>query len=83
MERFITIVFILVIFFWALGKVLPYLLTRWVRKRFGQFGNTPGADAQDQQNKGKEGDVYVEQIEKQEKFVDKNVGEYVDFEEKK
>lgn len=73
MEIFLTVVILIIVFFWILSKALPFLLKAWIRRRFGHFEETP---------RGKEGDVFVEHSEKQEKVIDKNVGEYVDFEEK-
>ncbi len=66
-------------FFWVLSRIMPILLARWVKKKFGAFGANPVAENE----RGKEGDVYIDHVEKQEKVVDKNVGEYIDFEEEK
>lgn len=79
MELFLTIIFFILLFFWVLSKLLPYLLTRWVKNKFGAFSG--GASFNNSQESGKEGDVFIDHLEKQEKVVDKNIGEYIDFEE--
>jgi hypothetical protein len=81
MELFLTIILGIFLFFWVLSKILPFLLTRWVKKKFGAFG--AGNNFNYEQERGREGDVHIDHVGKQEKVVDKNVGEYVDFEEEK
>lgn len=53
---------------------------------FGGFwsnmeGNVHGAQQQQKEQKKQEGKVIISDIPKQEKVIDKEVGEYVDFEE--
>lgn len=84
MEGFITFLFFFVLFMWAMGKLFPIVLA-WVIKRkmknmqnmqqnaaYGNYG--------DEQRK-QEGKVIISDIPKQDKVIDKEVGEYVDFEE--
>lgn len=61
--------------------MLPFLLAIWVKKKFGVFGDDSAANSNRKQ--GKEGEVYIDHIETQEKIVDKDVGEYIDFQEEK
>jgi len=71
METFLTIIFIMVLFFWIAGRVLPLLLGLWIKRKVGKFNdlnNTPSPEDVQQPKS---------------KIVDKNVGEYVDFVETK
>lgn len=89
MEGFITFLFFLVLFGWIIGKLFPIILA-WVIKRKmkkgqmnGGFTGFGGFQQQDPYaEKKQEGKVIISDIPKQEKVIDKEVGEYVDFEEK-
>jgi uncharacterized protein YpmB len=71
--RFIAI-FFLVIF---LLSLVSRLVIRYFFKRMGsQFESNNG-----QTQQRPEGEVYVKKTPKKDKIVDKNVGDYVDYEE--
>jgi hypothetical protein len=54
---------------------MPYLILRFVQRHVGkQFGSRPSAAK-------KEGKVYVNRTITTEKKIDKNLGEYVEYEE--
>ena len=54
---------------------MPYLILRFVQRRLSrQFGASPSAAK-------KEGKVYVNRTTAGEKKIDKNLGEYVEYEE--
>lgn len=80
MEGFITFVFAFIIIVWVVARLTPLLLAWWLRRKFTNLTS----NRQQQYNethKGKEGDVTIESDRKEQKIVDKSVGEYVDFEE--
>jgi len=81
MEAFLTFILFLFLFFWLVTRFGPILLAWWLKRKFGSFnGNGRGFPADE--NKYKEGDTIIDNISKpQNKVVDKNMGEYVDFEE--
>ncbi|MEZ7883857.1 MAG: DUF4834 family protein [Bacteroidales bacterium] len=89
MELFLTIIFCIILFFWLLGRFGPLLLAWWLKRRIekiagkGGFYGANGFYQQQNNEPHKEGETYVENMGEQKKVVDKNVGEYVDFEETK
>lgn len=92
MEGFITFLFFLVLFMWAMGKLFPLLLAWFIKRKMkkgemngfwsymGQQQN-PSDESYGAQQKKQEGKVIISDIPRQEKVIDKEVGEYVDFEE--
>lgn len=92
MEGFITFLLFFFLFMWLLKRLFPLLLTWWIKRKVsngsfggGVFGGTPfgkGEDFSQEQQKRDEGKVTITQVPKQEKVIDKEVGEYIDFEEK-
>lgn len=96
MEGFITFLFFFVLFAWVMKKIFPLLLA-WLIKRqvkkggpagFGFWSNGFGGpqnggqyNGQYSEQKKEEGKVVITDIPKQEKVIDKEIGEYVDFEE--
>lgn len=81
MEGFITFVFTFILIIWAISRVVPLLLAWWLRRKFRDI-----AAAQQHYQKSsttKDGDVIIEDEKREPKVVDKNVGEYIDFEETK
>lgn len=88
MEGFITFLFFFVIFMWAMGKLFPLLLAWFIKRKMKGFagywsnisrsGNDPYGE---KEQKKQEGKVVISDIPKQEKVIDKEIGEYVDFEE--
>lgn len=84
MEVFITVIIVVFLFFWVLSRLLPFLIAFWVKKKMGQFGHFGNSTPNDPEaERRREGDVFINNPGSKEKVVDKNVGEYVDFEEKK
>ena len=89
MEAFITFLFFLVLFGWVMGKLFPIILAWFIKRKLkkGQMnGGFTGFGWQPQQEpyqeKKQEGKVIISDIPKQDKVIDKEIGEYVDFEEK-
>lgn len=81
MEGFISFIFITVIIIWLIGRIAPFLLKWWIRKKFGNFTDSSGSRAQ-QGNRVKEEDgTIVSDNVKRDKLVDDSVGEYIDYEE--
>ncbi|MFI3263378.1 MAG: DUF4834 family protein [Rikenellaceae bacterium] len=101
MEVFLTVVFFLVLFSYLFAKFLPYLLRWFISRKLkdlnknggtnGQYtytnfgGNTRNTNTYSEQQKTKEGKVYVKTTdsEKTSKKVSNNIGEYVDYEDVK
>lgn len=88
MEGFITFLLFFFLFMWLLKWLFPLLLAWWLKRKMnngsfgsGMFGGNAGYTQQQQQKK-EEGKVTITQVPKQEKVIDKEIGEYVDFEEK-
>ncbi len=82
MEGFFTFILVTVLLFWFLGRIAPFLLAWWVRKKLR------GMEQQQKRYSNanrdyKEGDILVEVEKEDRKVVDSSVGEYVDFEETK
>ena len=77
MDVFITIILVIILIVWLLGRSLPRILV-WAlnRKVKKMSGYTQGEEEYS------EGNVIVEQ-RREEKIVDDTIGEYVDFEETK
>lgn len=83
MEGFISFLFITVIIFWLIGRIAPFLLRWWIKKKLGNFAD-PGAHRAAQDNRVNEEDgTIVSDNVKRDKIVDDSVGEYVDYEESK
>lgn len=87
MEGFITFILFFALFVWVMKRLFPLLLA-WLIKRRLQKGGTngggfagPGGFGFSQQQKKEEGKVVITDIPKKEKVIDKEIGEYVDFEE--
>lgn len=79
MEGFITFVFILILIIWAISRVVPLLLAWWLRRKFRDIA--AGQQHYHKNTTTAEGDVIIEEEKREPKVVDKNVGEYIDFEE--
>lgn len=70
--RFFAIIFLIV---FGISLVSRFVLKQFIRKMGGGFQN------QTQNKARREGEVHVNTQQQKEKIVDKNVGEYVDYEE--
>lgn len=92
MEGFLTFILFAIIGFWLLGKIGRWFLRFWIAKKqkefasqFGdQFGGGGGGSRTSQARQEETGRVKVSVDESAHKTeVNKNVGDYVDFEEVK
>lgn len=85
MEFFLTLIIIFIVVFWLLGKFLPRLLVWYIGKKFGAgTAHTQGFNRDgNEEPAGKEGDVTVSKIEERGKVIEKEMGEYIDYEEEK
>lgn len=93
MEGFITFILIFFLIIWLLVRFAPYLLKWWIQKKIKNYGNGFGgtnfytnynnSNTQNNSDNYREGEVYIKNGPKEEKIVDKGVGEYVDYEETK
>ena len=77
---FITILLILFLIVWLLGRFLPRILVWALNRRMRKIERENGY-AQANSNY-KEGEVTVQQ-KREEKIMDDTIGEYIDFEETK
>ena len=77
---FITILLILFLIVWLLGRFLPRILVWALNRRMRKIERENGY-AQASSNY-KEGEVTVQQ-KREEKIMDDTIGEYIDFEETK
>ena len=65
-----------------LSRIFAPLLMRYVAKKAEQkFGQQFGQAQQPQQSKKKEGEISIDKAPQQSKTSNKDVGEYVDYEE--
>ena len=75
---FFAVLLIIFLLGWLLVKLSPWMLVRWVNKKSG----TTGARGGRRYDAGDEGDVYISRKDKRDdKLVDRDMGEYVDYEE--
>lgn len=85
---FLTILLFIILGFWLLGLLfrwlLPLILIRAQKRYASQFGGqfNYGTNRKSESQK-KEGEVTVESTTSQDHKVNKNLGDYVDFEEEK
>jgi hypothetical protein len=82
MGGFFTFVIILFLLFWLIGRFGPILLAWWIKRNIGKFSGNRGNYPANENYK--EGETIINNnIRKESKIVDKNIGEYVEFEETK
>lgn len=83
MGAFLTFIVILFLFFWLTARFGPLLLAWWIKRKVSKFAEeSRGYSAGDE--KFKEGETIINNGSRpQSKVVDKNVGEYIDYEETK
>ncbi len=83
MEGFLTFIIILFLFFWLVARFGPLLLAWWIKKKVGKFAKENRMYSQGDENY-REGETIINNSNtSQNKVVDRNVGEYVDYEETK
>ena len=89
MEGFITFLLFFALFMWVMKRLFPLLMAWFIKRQvkkgrgtfFTNFGGPGGFGYQHNEQKKEEGKVIISDVPKQEKVIDKEVGEYVDFEE--
>ncbi len=79
MEGFITFLLFFFLFMWLMKRLFPLILAWFIKKKLKQAGQD--AYSGTNEHKKEEGKVVITDIPKQEKVIDKEIGEYVDFEE--
>ena len=82
--QFLRIILILIIIYY-LGKLIvrlifPYFFQRYVNKRTGNYSDSQRYSRP--KNK-REGEITIDYIDKKEKKISKDKGEYIDFKEVK
>lgn len=82
MEAFLTFIIVLFLFFWLIARFGPLLLGWWIKKKVSRFAEQNRRYTEKEENY-KEGETIINNSTSQNKVVDKNVGEYVDYEETK
>lgn len=82
MEFILTFLIIFLGIGWVLKRLFPILLAWYVKRK---IKGEPWIREEEQvrQKKAQEGTVTVEKGAEKEKVIDKNIGEYIDFEEEK
>lgn len=99
MEFILTFLLFIFIFGWLVSRLFPLILTWYVKRKmknggaqFGgfngsAFGNMYGGAREKEEevkrSREQEGKVTVTTVEQKEKVIEKNMGEYIDFEEEK
>ncbi|MDR1198440.1 MAG: DUF4834 family protein [Prevotellaceae bacterium] len=80
MRILLTFIFFMLLFGYILRLLSPFIMRRIMKrmekKITGQFNNTAN-----KKKTRREGQIIIEQTDRKEKKVDKNIGDYVDFEE--
>jgi hypothetical protein len=93
MEFILSVLVTFVLIGWLIKKIFPFLLVWFVKRRmnkgggaqfmhFGPFGFA-SQEQEDFHRKEEEGKVTVVTMDKKEKVIEKDMGEYIDFEEEK
>jgi len=82
--QFLRIILILIIIYY-LGKLIlrlifPYFFQRYVKRRTGNYS---GRRQYSKQKSKREGEITIDYINKKEKKISKDKGEYIDFKEVK
>ena len=96
MEFILTFLIVFFILSWLFGKFFPRILSWWLRRRVGKMADGFGGFSQDasrwqgsqsrtdgriRREKEQAGKVTISRIEDTGKIIEKDVGEYIDFEE--
>ncbi|MDR1983529.1 MAG: DUF4834 family protein [Prevotellaceae bacterium] len=80
MRTLLTILFFILLISYIFRLLSPYIM-RWAIRRMEKKITEQFNNAKTQKRTKSEGRVSVNQTDKKEKKVDKNVGDYIDFEE--
>lgn len=90
MEALLTFLFFLIAGFYLISLLGRVFFSHWIRKKQRQFSEGKGDffraytwGQADRSSKRSEGDITVSTTRQTEKKINKNVGDYVDFEEVK
>ena len=90
MEALLTFLFFLIAGFYLISLLGRVFFSHWIRKKQRQFSEGKGDffraytwGQTDRSSKRSEGDITVSTTRQTEKKINKNVGDYVDFEEVK
>lgn len=90
MEALLTFLFFLIAGFYLISLLGRVFFSHWIRKKQRQFSEGKGDSFRaytwgqtDRSSKRSEGDITVSTTRQTEKKINKNVGDYVDFEEVK
>ncbi|MFA5849607.1 MAG: hypothetical protein WC833_06970 [Bacteroidales bacterium] len=83
MEGFLTFIIILFLFFWLIARFGPLLLAWWIKKKVGKFTQENRMYPQGEENYREGETILKNSNSSQNKVVDRNIGEYVDYEETK
>ena len=90
MEALLTFLFFLIAGFYLISLLGRVFFSHWIRKKQRQFSEGKGDFFRaytwrqtDRSSKRSEGDITVSTTRQTEKKINKNVGDYVDFEEVK
>ena len=82
MELILSALVIFVLAGWLMKKIFPILLVWFVKRRMKK-GVFASQYQEDFHRKEEEGKVTVVTMDQKEKVIEKDMGEYVDFEEEK
>ncbi|MDR0754707.1 MAG: DUF4834 family protein [Prevotellaceae bacterium] len=80
MKVFFTILFFIFLFSYIFRLLLPYMMRRVMKRMERKITEQFNGTANRKQTK-REGQVIIKQTDKKEKKVDKDIGDYIDFEE--
>ncbi|MEG1606652.1 MAG: hypothetical protein RR066_05025 [Mucinivorans sp.] len=94
METFFTVLLIIFVGSWLFGQLLKFLLKVWLLRKQREFSGHMGGNFASgsrggsawggaSASKREQGEVRVEQKPEQDHTVNKEIGQYVDFEEEK
>ncbi len=86
MEKFVTVIIFIFIFTYLLGRLLPYILRWWLKRKIGRYQGPVHGDDEDivMESRKNEGKVIISKDNcGTEKLVDREVGDYIEYEEKK
>ena len=82
MEAILTALLFFFLFIWLSGRLMPRLLAWYLKRKMG-IDHKGGAERSRGWRKDNEGEIEIKYSEPREKVIDKNIGEYIDFEEKR
>lgn len=83
MEFILTVLIIIVLLGLLFRLLAPFLLKLFIKRMQKRFGEQPNGNnhSQNRRKQRPEGEITIEKKNSQEKVIDKNFGDYIDFEE--